>query len=226
VTSGLRIADGKLAGRGVYATRDFEPGELVVPYGLVELTQTEFDALPEGEREWTHSFWGRIYHFPQPARYVNHADAPNTRPDLERMGNVGLRAIKAGEAITIDDRVELRNELDTFLSAYRGAIAAGDVDRLAGLLADDAIFSAPQVDSVKGKAAILRRLEQERAQTSQRLEHSRPQWVLLTYWTSVCVYRITRHGAGAAAPQSETHTSVLRRLNGSWRLLHQHAETA
>jgi uncharacterized protein len=57
VTSGLRIADGKLAGRGVYATRDFEPGELVVPYGLIELTQTEFDALPEGEREWTHSFW-------------------------------------------------------------------------------------------------------------------------------------------------------------------------
>ena len=58
MTSGLRIGDGALAGRGVYATREFAPGDLVVPYGLVELTQARFDALPEAEREWTHSFWG------------------------------------------------------------------------------------------------------------------------------------------------------------------------
>src|SRR5438046_1334752 len=96
------IGEGSLAGKGVYAARDFEKDELVVPYNLRELTQAEFDALPVSEREWTHSFWGRIYLFPEPARYVNNAEDPSTYPDLERMGDFALRAIRKGEAITID----------------------------------------------------------------------------------------------------------------------------
>jgi ketosteroid isomerase-like protein len=204
VPGGLRIGDGTLAGRGVYATRDYAPGELVVPYELVELTQAEFDALPEGEREWTHSFWGRIHLFPEPARYVNHADSPSTVPDLDRMGNVALRAIAAGDAITIDDRVELRNELTTFLSAFGDALAAGDLERLAPLLAEDAILSAPRTDSGRGREAVLRRLGR-----APRPDRSEAQWMLESYWTSVC--------------RTATHTSVLRRLDGSWRLQHQHA---
>jgi SnoaL-like domain len=60
------IGEGKLAGKGVYAARHFKKGDLVVPYNLKELTQAEFDALPAGEWEWTHSFWGRIHLFPEP----------------------------------------------------------------------------------------------------------------------------------------------------------------
>lgn len=105
------IGTGKLAGKGVYAARDFKEGELVVPYNLQALTQADFDALPAGEWEWTHSFWGKIYLFPEPARYVNHDDSPSTYPDLERQGNYALRPIKKGEAITINDKIELQHEL-------------------------------------------------------------------------------------------------------------------
>jgi hypothetical protein len=56
----VTIGTGKLAGKGVYAAREFKQGELVVPYRLRELSQDEFDALPEGEWEWTHSFHGKI----------------------------------------------------------------------------------------------------------------------------------------------------------------------
>ena len=82
----VTIGGGTLAGKGVYAARDFRAGEVVVGYDLRELTQAEFDALPSSEREWTHSFWGGIFLFPEPARYVNHDDNPTTFPDLSRMG--------------------------------------------------------------------------------------------------------------------------------------------
>ena|ERR1051326_1584609 len=98
----VTIGRGKLADKGIYAARDFTTGELVVPYHLKELTQEEFDALPHSEREWTHSFWGKIYLFPEPARYVNHDEDPSTYPDLARMGDYALRPIKAGDAISIN----------------------------------------------------------------------------------------------------------------------------
>src|SRR5262245_24324583 len=120
------IGKGKLAGKGLYAARDFKKGELVVAYNLKQLTQAEFDALPLSEREWTHSFWGRIYLFPEPPRYTNHAEDPSTFPDLERMGNYALRPIKKGEAITINERIEWQHELETFLEAYEKAANSRD----------------------------------------------------------------------------------------------------
>lgn len=137
---GVTIGKGKLAGKGVYAARDFKKGELVVPYNLKELTQDEFNVLPISEREWTHSFWGKIYFFPKPARYVNHSDNPSTYPDLDKMGDYALRPIKKGEAITIDDTIELRHELDTFLEVYEKAANSCDFDNVAPLVAKSAVF--------------------------------------------------------------------------------------
>ncbi|HVW23265.1 MAG TPA: SET domain-containing protein [Candidatus Saccharimonadales bacterium] len=122
----VTIGDGKLAGKGVYAARDFKKGECVVPYNLRELTQAEFDSLPDGEWEWTHTFYDKIFLFPEPARYVNHSDDPSTFPDLERQGDYALRDIKKGEAVTINDRLELRNELETFLEAYARSLGQPD----------------------------------------------------------------------------------------------------
>ena len=134
------ISKGELAGKGVYAARDFKKGELVVPYNLKELTQDEFNALPISEREWTHSFWGKIYLFHKPARFVNHSDNPSTYPDLDKMGDYALHSIKKGEAITINNTIELRHELDTFLEAYEKATNSCDFDTVAPLVANDATF--------------------------------------------------------------------------------------
>ncbi len=133
------LGKGKLAGKGVYAARDFAEGELVVPFNLTELTQEAFDALPEGEWEWTHSFHGKIYLFPEPERYVNHSDSPSTYPHPGK-GDVALRPIKKGEAITINDQLELQRELDTFLQAYEEAANSRDFSKVAPLIADDASF--------------------------------------------------------------------------------------
>ena len=55
------IAKGKLAGKGVYAARDFRKGEIVVQYRLIHVSQEEFEKLPESEKEFTHSYHGHIF---------------------------------------------------------------------------------------------------------------------------------------------------------------------
>lgn len=201
----IRTGRGTLAGKGVYATQDFDQGDLVVPYDLKELSQAEFDDLPVAEREFTHSFWGKIYLFSEPARYVNHSDEPSTYPDLDRTGDIALRPIKAGDAITIDDRVELRHELDTFLTTYARALTDPGFGRGSPLIVTDAtIWHSP---SLGAKVSAARN-------PSPSITDVR--WIVETYWYAACSYRITRGNAGGHA------TAVLKRLAGSWRVAHEH----
>lgn len=116
--SDVFIGKGKLAGKGVYAARDFAEGEVVKFYHLTPLTQAEFDLLPESEQMFTHSFWGKIYLFPEPSRYTNHSAKPNTYADMKRMCDVALRPIKKGEMITTNATQEVLTELRTFVESY------------------------------------------------------------------------------------------------------------
>ncbi len=119
--SDVFIGKGKLAGKGVYAARDFKEGELIKSYNLKSLTQSEYDALPKREKMFTHSFWNQIYLFPEPSRYTNHSANPNTRPDLRRMCDYAIRPIKKGEMITTNATTEVRSEVETFLEVYEKA---------------------------------------------------------------------------------------------------------
>lgn len=112
------IGKGKLAGKGVYTNRDFKKGELVKYYNLKLLTQNEFNILPGNQRMFVHSFWGKMYLFPEPSRYTNHAAKPNTRSDLQKMGDYAIKSIKKGEMITTNATQEVRSELETFAEAY------------------------------------------------------------------------------------------------------------
>ncbi len=218
----VTIGQGTLAGKGVYAARAFAEGELVVPYDLRELTQEEFDDLPPGEWEWTHSFHGRIYLFSEPERYVNHSDDPSTYPDHARGGNVALRSIQKGEAITIDDRRELQYELDTFLGVYEDACNNREFTALAPLIADDAVYCL--ADGIRvGKSAIQDAFENAWSGSHDR-ENTRADvaWVAADYWVSACTYTFNPGSASAG----ERQTLVLRRLNGSWRVSHLHSSRA
>lgn len=119
------IGKGKLASKGVYAARDFKKGELVKAYNLKPLTQTEYDALPQSERMFTHSFWGQIYLFPEPSRYTNHSVNPNTRSDLKKMCDYTIRPIKKGEMVTTNATVEVHNEVETFMKVNELLISDG-----------------------------------------------------------------------------------------------------
>ena len=96
------VGKGNLAGKGVYANRDFKKDEVVIKYNLKPLTEEEFERLPKSEKMFTHSHWGQINLYSEPERYVNHSFEGNIYPDLVKQSDIALRDIKKGEAITGD----------------------------------------------------------------------------------------------------------------------------
>lgn len=224
INDDVAIGEGKLAGKGIYAARDFKKGELVVSYNLKELTQAEFDALPTGEWEWTHSFWGKIYLFPEPGRYVNSDDNPTTYPDLERQGDYALRDIKKGEAITIDDRIELRHELETFLEAYEKAANSRDFNEVDPFIADDATFWFTN-GAFNSKENIRKAFQKTWLHIQdETYTIADVQWIAANYWVSACTYKFKSDGMvdGKRQVCEGRGTNVLRRINGSWRITHEH----
>jgi hypothetical protein len=136
----VTIGAGSLAGKGVYAARQFEAGEVVVAFELTPLSPDEFLELPAGDPRFVHSYGGQRWLYPPPARWVNHSDEPSCYQDFERSCDVALRRIEVGEAITIDATQETDRELLTFLDAYLGAQQRGDSDGLVRLLSTDVVM--------------------------------------------------------------------------------------
>lgn len=101
--SDLVIGKGKLAGKGVFANRNFKKGEIVCHYNLKPLTTEEYKRLPKSEKMFTHTHWGQIYLYLEPERYVNHSKNPNTYQDLVKKCDIALKDIKEGEMITCDE---------------------------------------------------------------------------------------------------------------------------
>ncbi len=130
--SDVYIGNGKLKGKGVYASRDFATGETVKFYHLKKLTQHDFDALSTYEQRCVHSFWGEMYLFPEPSRYTNHSPNPNTKADLTRMCDIAIRPIKKGEMITTNATQEIHAELRTFIEAQEKTEVIRDFTWLKG----------------------------------------------------------------------------------------------
>ncbi len=98
----LTIGKGKLAGKGVYASRNFKENKIVVKYNLKMLTEDEYKKLPRSERKFTHKQGKTIFLYSEPERYVNHSKMPNTYQDYTVQADIALRDIKKGEMITTD----------------------------------------------------------------------------------------------------------------------------
>lgn len=100
------IGKGNLAGKGVYANRDFKKGEIVITYHLLPLTDDEYGNSPESERMFMHQREGIIYYYSEPERYVNHSSTPNTYQDFIKNADVAMRDISKEEMITTNSRKE------------------------------------------------------------------------------------------------------------------------
>lgn len=100
--SDIIIGKGNLAGKGVYAARDFKKDEVVIKYHLKTLAGQEFENLPHSEKEFVHKHRGVIHLYSEPERYVNHSEKPNTYQNLTDWCDVALRDIRKGEMITTD----------------------------------------------------------------------------------------------------------------------------
>lgn len=122
------IGEGNLAGKGVYANKDFKKGDVVIQYQLKPLTKDECNSLAESEKQFIHTHWGQMYLYAEPERYVNHSATPNTYQDLQKQCDIASRDISKGEEITtnanLDDvedrhitiRAPKRNECEQVVS--------------------------------------------------------------------------------------------------------------
>jgi hypothetical protein len=80
----VRVGKGDLAGKGVYADRDFIAGEPVITFDLQQIDEAQYPALPASEYLFVHSYGGRRYLYRAPARFVNHSDEPSCFEDFDR----------------------------------------------------------------------------------------------------------------------------------------------
>ncbi|MFC4072894.1 SET domain-containing protein-lysine N-methyltransferase [Actinoplanes subglobosus] len=199
--SDVVLGPGDLAGTGVYAARDFEAGEVVVPYRLTPLDEAAYLALPPGEDLFVHSYGGRRYLYPAPARFVNHSGDPSCHQDFDRGCDVALRPIARGEAITIDAGLETARELSTFLDAYR------ERRDLAGLVDADAVLWVSGRVS-RGRDAVTATLLDAATGPLTGVE-----WLVGTgRWEALC-----------SAEEAGRHvTMLLKVIRGNWQMVYQH----
>ena len=217
----LYIGKGKLAGKGLYASRDFKKGELVKKWNLKSLTQEQFDALPKSEHMFVHSFGGRMFLFPEPSRYTNHSAMPTVRSDYKKQCDYATRDIHKDEPITINATDEIKYELETFLTAYVEAINSRDFENVAPLVAKNAEYILANA-TYKGKQAIQEEFEDTWATIlDERYSLSKVKWVKVGYRNAACEYAFESDGVigGERRVHKGTGTSTLRRVDGNWRIV-------
>jgi hypothetical protein len=118
----VEVREAGAKGRGVFAARDFAPGELVLRFERGRVVRVEeVAALPAWEREHLGELTARTCQvLPAPRCYLNHACAPNALSDATAVR--AWRAIRAGEEVTIDYRL---NALDDWTLACACDAALG-----------------------------------------------------------------------------------------------------
>jgi hypothetical protein len=105
------VKDSPIHGRGVFAARRIEKGEITIDWSECSelLDDEQVRALPIDEQMFVSIVDGRNVLFKPPARFVNHSCEANAR--AMHGHDVALRAIEAGEEITIDYAAEQALEL-------------------------------------------------------------------------------------------------------------------
>ncbi|MFH0970078.1 MAG: SET domain-containing protein [Candidatus Diapherotrites archaeon] len=95
------VKESKINGKGVFASRNFKKGEIVVKWDIThQLTKKEVDRLSENEKRFVAYAEGKYILMQPPTRYVNHSCDANTYVD--NFSHVAKRDIKKGEEITDD----------------------------------------------------------------------------------------------------------------------------
>ena len=208
----VTVGPGKLAGKGVYAARDFAAGEVVVCYRLQPLDEADYLALPAGEDLFVHSYGGRRYLYPAPARFVNHSDDPSCRQDFDRGCDIALRPIARGEPVTIDATEETARELGIFLDAYQHALRDRS-GRLLAVLIDREATLWVAGRAVRGRDAYVAAVPELELRSLSDVE-----WHVGTgRWEALC-------SAEATTGTGRRHqTMLLKVVTGNWQIRYHHA---
>ena len=99
---GVGVRESGIQGRGLYALREFNAGEIVLRWDLSHTIPNEqVVSLTEAERRYTHPLDdNRTLIVQPPERFVNHSCRNNT--EVRDFCDVALRRIEVGEEITSD----------------------------------------------------------------------------------------------------------------------------
>jgi SET domain-containing protein len=87
-------------GRGVFAARRIEPGEIIIDGCRAILSDEAIKSLLIEERIFLAIMHGQNILMKPPARFVNHSCNPNARGTDRH--DVAIRVIEAGEEVTVD----------------------------------------------------------------------------------------------------------------------------
>nr|WP_152360425.1 SET domain-containing protein [Microlunatus speluncae] len=180
-------------------------------FRLRPIDEREYRELPAGEDLFVHSYGGHRYLYPEPARFVNHADDPSCAQDFDRQRHLALRPIAAGEPITIDARLETARELDTYLEAFRRAAADRSATSLLALVDSDAtLWRAGRPH--RGRESIV-----EALLAGEPLQPTALDWQVGTgRWEALC-------SAAIETPTGPGHlTLLLKIIAGNWQLRYLH----
>jgi SET domain-containing protein len=94
------VQDSPIHGRGVFAIRRIEAGEVIIDGCREVLNDEAVEALPPEERDFISVINGQNVLMRPPARFVNHSCNPNARGTDRH--DVAIRVIEAGEEVTVD----------------------------------------------------------------------------------------------------------------------------
>jgi len=94
------VRESPIHGRGVFAARRIEAGEVVIEGCREVLTEDAVKALPAEERAFLAVMDGQTILATPPSRFVNHSCQPNARGTARH--DVAIRVIEAGEEVTVD----------------------------------------------------------------------------------------------------------------------------
>ena len=94
------VAPSRIDNKGVFVTRDFKKGEIVLSWNPKPLGKTKFDDLTSEQKHDFYEKNGECFLMQPPERFVNHSCEANTR--VGDFCDVAIKDIKAGEEVTSD----------------------------------------------------------------------------------------------------------------------------
>ena len=112
-----------------------------------------------------------------------------------------------------------------FMRAYEAAANAHDAASIMELIADDAVYLFSDQSSYFGKEAIRKAIEANFDAIKNEIYGIRNlNWVAVSEEVAACVYEFDWSGEidGSPAAGHGRGTTVLRRIDGHWRVAHEH----
>ena len=94
------IKKSKIIGKGVFATKNFKKGDVVLVWKPKLLKEKEIRLLSKKEKTYLLQIGKDIFLQQPPERFVNRSCNPNTKP--KNNCDIAIRNIKKGEEITSD----------------------------------------------------------------------------------------------------------------------------